>query len=202
MAHKKRSEEFTGGQERLEEIRRRLGSAFGTTTGGGGDTGGLFGGLGNLISQLGRLAEQAEASGGEFTTGGESQDGAKKPFKAVYGFSVKSGLGTDKPKVEAFGNVHRDSDGKGVEVQEIREPMVDIFDETDRVLVVVEVPGIRSQDVKLEIHDDVLMLDAQRGENQYRKELLLPEAFSPGQMTYACHNGVLEIRLRKGKTGS
>jgi HSP20 family protein len=197
MAGKKRSEEFTGGQERLDEIRRRLGSAFGTTTGGGMDTGGLFGGLGNLISQLKGLAEQAEASGGEFTTGGESEAGGKKPFKAVYGFSVKSGFGTDKPKVEPFGNVHRDSDGKGVEVQEIREPMVDIFDETDRVLVVVEVPGVRDEDVKLEIHDDLLLLSAERGANRYRKEVLLPASFLPAQMTHTCHNGVLEIRLRK-----
>jgi HSP20 family protein len=197
MADKKRSEQFTEGQERLEEIRRRLGGAFGAAAGGGADSGGLFGGLGNLISQLGKLAEQAEASGGEFTAGGESEDGAKKPFKAVYGFSVKSGFGTDKPKVEPFGNVHRDSDGKGVEVQEIREPMVDIFDEADRVLVVVEVPGIRNEDVKLEIHDDLLLLSAERGDNRYRKEVLLPESFLPAQMTHACHNGVLEIRLRK-----
>ena len=195
MADKKRSQEFAEGKERLEEIGRRLGGALGTTQGVGVDTGGLLGGLGNLISQLGRLAEQ---SGGEFTGSGESEGGSKKPFKAVYGFSVKSGLGTSKPKVEPFGNVHRDSDGEGVEVQEIREPMVDIFDETDRVLVVAEVPGIRSEDVKLEIHDDVLVLAAHRGDNQYRKELLLPESFSSERMTYSCHNGVLEIRLRKG----
>ena len=200
MADKKRSEEFTQGKERLDEIGRRLGSAFGTTKGAGVDTGGLLGGLGNLISQLGRLAEQAEQSGG-FSGNGESEGGSKKPFKAVYGFSVKSGMGADKPTVEPFGNVHRDSDGKGVEVQEIREPMDDIFAEPDRVLVVVEVPGIRSEDVNLEIHDDVLVLAAERGENQYRKELLLPESFSREQMTFSCHNGVLEIRLRKGKPG-
>ena len=110
MADKKRSEEFTQGKERLDEIGRRLGSAFGTTKGAGVDTGGLLGGLGNLISQLGRLAEQAEQSGG-FSGNGESEGGSKKPFKAVYGFSVKSGMGADKPTVEPFGNVHRDSDG-------------------------------------------------------------------------------------------
>lgn len=197
MTGRKRTDELADGKERLDEIGRRLGDLFGGSKDAKTDSGGVLGGLGTLIAQLGRLAEQAEQAGGEITRSGEIGGGSKKPFKAVYGFSVKSGLGEKKPKIEPFGNVHRDADGDNVEVQEIREPMVDLFDEADHVLLVVEVPGIRSEDVSLELHDDVLVLAAESNDKKYRKEVLLPESFAAEQMSFTCHNGVLEIRLRK-----
>lgn len=201
MTRKKSTDEFATGKERLDEIGRRLDGAFGGG-GAGSGSGGLLGGLGTLIARLGTLAEQAEKAGGTSHSNGEFDSGGKNPFKAVYGFTVKSGIGDQKPKVEPFGNVHTEPAGGKVEVHEIREPMVDLFDEPDQVLVVAEIPGIQQEDVSLELNEDILLLSAESGDKKYRKEILLPESFAPERMRFTCRSGVLEIRLLKQRVGA
>ena len=124
--------------------------------------------------------------------------GSDKRLRGVYGFSVKSALGEQGGvKIEPFGNIRRDEEGKLVEVQQIREPMVDVFDESDHLLIIAEVPGIEQEDVRLELQDDILIFSAEKGDSKYRKELLLPASFSAVQMSFTCRNGILEIRLSK-----
>lgn len=199
MAGKKRSEEFAEGKRRLEEIGHRLGAFFGKTSSEPSGNGGFLGGLGSLIDQLGKLAEQAEQAGGELTKTGEFNVGSDKRLKGVYGFSVTSGLGEKGVKVEPFGNIRRDEEAGQVVVQEIREPMVDMFDEPEHLLIVAEVPGIMEEDVQLELHDDIMILAAEKGEMKYRKEVLLPASFSSDMMSFSCRNGILEIRIIKEK---
>ena len=102
-------------------------------------------------------------------------------------------------KVEPFGNIRKDDDGKLVAVHEIREPMVDLFDEPSRLLIVAEVPGIDEANLKLELQDDILLISTVKGEPNYRKELLLPASFAQKDMGFQCRNGVLEIVLKKAK---
>ena len=85
-------------------------------------------------------------------------------------------------------------------MQQIREPMVDLFDEPDHLLIIAEVPGIMQEDMRLELQDDILIFSAEKGDSKYRKELLLPDSFSSGQMSFTCRNGILEIRLNKENT--
>jgi HSP20 family protein len=82
-------------------------------------------------------------------------------------------------------------------VDEVREPMVDLFDEQDCVLVVAEMPGIASDDVKLDLQDDILTIAAERGDKKYRREVLLPATFAAERMSWKCHNGVVEVRFAK-----
>ena len=201
MVDKKPTEEFAEGKLRIEEIGRRLGSLFRKPKPVPFDSGGLFAGLGSLIEQLGKLAEQAEQAGGVVSKTGEFNVGSDKRLKGVYGFSVKSALGEQGGvKIEPFGNIRRDEEGKLVEVQQIREPMVDLFDESDHLLIIAEVPGIEQEDVRLELQDDILIFSAEKGDSKYRKELLLPTSFSPEKMSFTCRNGILEIRLSKENT--
>jgi HSP20 family protein len=199
MVDKKISDEFAQGKERLGEIGRRLGVTFGKTNSDSA-SGSFFSGMGNLIEQLGKLVEQAEQSGGTLNKSGEFKVGSDPKTKGVYGFSIKSGLG-DKGgvKVEPFGNIRKDDDGKLVAVHEIREPMVDLFDEPTRLLIVAEVPGIDEANLKLELQDDILLISTIKGEPNYRKELLLPASFAQKDLSFQCRNGVLEIVLKKAK---
>jgi HSP20 family protein len=201
MAVRKRHEDFAEGKRRLDEIGRRLGALFGTPKAEARGGGGLWSGLGSLIEQLGKLVDQAEEAGGEIRRTGEFGGGAGKGLKGVYGFSVKVGMGEKGAKVEPFGNIRTDEESGRVVVRETREPMVDIFDEPDHVLVVAEVPGITDEDVRVELHGDVLTLSAERGDKKYGKELLLPASFPPDAMRVTCRNGVLEVRLEKGRAG-
>jgi HSP20 family protein len=155
---------------------------------------GFLGGLTQLIEKLGDLAEK----GKELSEKGELSDlGMGKQLKGVYGFNVKVGLGDDKVKIEPFGNIKHDLKTGETVVQEIREPMVDIFEEEDHVLVVAELPGVGSKDVHIDIKDDVLTIQAQKKDKKYRKEVLLPGSFSKDKIEFSCNNGILEIKCHK-----
>ncbi len=173
MAKRKDSSESTGGAGSQEGF------------------GGVLKGLADLVEKLGDLAEK----GGELRKAGEI--GKEDVLKGVYGLSVKVGLGGEGIKVEPFGNIRKDrSTGRSV-VQEVREPMVDVFDESDHVLVVAEMPGIGPDDVRLDVKDDVLTITGERSDLKYRKEILLPRSFSREKLKTSCKNGVLRIKCIK-----
>ena len=158
-------------------------------SGGGGGLGGFFGGLADLVEKLNDLAETGKQMSGT----GEIPDLGKQ-LKGVYGFNVKVGLGGDKLKVEPFGNIKKDVKSGQTVVQEVREPLVDVFEEEDHTLVVAEMPGISSGDLKLDLKDDVLTISAKRGDKKYHKEILLPRAVTREKMIVSCNNGILEIK--------
>lgn len=174
---------MAGKKEKKVSRERETGTGFGT------GFGGIMKGLADLVEKLGELAEKGE----ELSKTGEIQ--GKKDVKGVYGFTVKVGLGDQGIKVEPFGNVRTDKKTGQAEVQEIREPMVDVFDEKEYVLVVAEMPGIGADDLRIDLRDDVLAIAAEKGDKKYRKEILLSGTFSPEKMTVACNSGVVEIKL-------
>lgn len=154
--------------------------------------GGFLGGLGNLLEKLGELAEKGQALKESGVL--ESKD---KKVQGVYGFSIKVGKGDEGGvQVEPFGNVRRDEQTGETVVDAIREPMVDVFEEQDHVLVVAEMPGVSQEDIRLELRDDILTITAEHDDIKYSKELLLPRAFASEAMTHACHNGILKVTLQ------
>lgn len=154
--------------------------------------GALFKGFGSLFDLVSRMTEEGTE---EFSRSGEIK-GLGDKVKGVYGFSVKMGLG-GKPVIEQFGNIKATE--KGAVVAEVREPIVDIFDEGDSVLVVAELPSVEESDIHLEVRDDILNLTAEGKDSKYSKEVLLPSAVDANTMESTYKNGVLEIKLRKKK---
>ena len=149
-------------------------------------------GLGDLVEKLGELAETRQ----EFSKTGEIH-GSGKEVRGIYGFTVKVGLGEEGPRIEPFGNIRRDAKSGRTEVQEVREPMVDVFEEKDHLLVLAELPGISKDDVRIDLEDDVLTISAEKKDKKYRKEVLLPRSVSKEKMQVSCNNGVLEIKFLK-----
>jgi len=80
---------------------------------------------------------------------------------------------------------------------EVREPIVDVFEEEDLLLISAELPGISKRDVQIKFKDDVLTISAQRGGRRYRKEVLLPRDISLEKARISCKNGILEIKCPK-----
>ncbi len=156
--------------------------------------GGILGGLGGLVEKLGELAEAGE----KFSQSGEFKDASGK-LRGVYGINVKTGLGDQgqrELKVEPFGNVRPRTAGEPSE-EDVREPLVDIHEEEDHLLVLVELPGVDKDNVALELAEDRLNLSARRGKTNYRKDIPLPERFSEENMHWDCKNGILQIRLQR-----
>jgi len=159
--------------------------------GGRGGFDGILRGFTDLIEKIGELAEKGEQLS---KTGQFQGKSSAKDLRGVYGFSVKVGLGGEEVKVEPFGNIRRDEKSGETVVQEIREPVVDVFEEEDHTLVVAEMPGIGVEDVRLDVKDDLLTIYAEKGSKKYRKEVLLPRSYPRDKMLVSCNNGVLEIK--------
>jgi HSP20 family protein len=161
------------------------------------------GSLNKILNGLTDIAEKlegiAEKEGTLSKTGNFTIPGKGKDIKGVYGFSLKTGIGGDQDRlhVEPFGNIRKDKEtGKAV-VQEIHEPMIDVFEEEDATLLVAEMPGIGAGDIRLDVRDDVLTIYAEKGEKKYRKEILLKHSVVKDQIAINCNNGIVEIRCRK-----
>ena len=151
--------------------------------------GNIFKGLSDLVGKLNEISQ----SGKDLSRTGEFGDG--KQFKGMYGFTVKTGIGGQETRVEPFGNIRRDARSGKTVVQEVREPVVDIFEEEDHVLLVAEMPGICVEDLRIDLTEDLMTISAERGEKKYRKELLLPGVFPKEKMQISGNNGVLEIKF-------
>ena len=148
--------------------------------------GGLFKGLGNLIDLASKLSEEGVEKRGEIK-------GLPKGAKGVYGFSIRTLAG--KPVIESFGNIRETA--RGPVVEEVREPIVDVFDEEDHILVIAELPGVSEDKIKIEVTGDILNLTASDTDKKYAKEILLPDKVNPASLKTAYKNGILEIKLDK-----
>ena len=149
--------------------------------------GGLFKGIGNLIDLASRLNE------GQVNRSGEIK-GLPKDVKGVYGFRIRT-LAGEKPVIETFGNVKETA--RGPVVEEIREPMVDVFDEKSQILVIAELPGVSEDKIKVDVEGDILNINASDKERKYAKEILLPCKVKKESLKISYKNGILEIKLAK-----
>jgi len=145
--------------------------------------GGLFKGLGDFIDTVSRMAEEGKS---EVEKVGEISFDKAKKLKGMYGISVRIG-GAGIPVVEKFGTVPE---------TDVREPMVDVFDEKEVVRVIAELPGVEEGDIKSELEGYILEIRAERGERKYEKDIELPAAVK-GEIKTRYKNGVLEIELEK-----
>jgi HSP20 family protein len=94
-----------------------------------------------------------------------------------------------------------------------RSIAVDVIDEDDAIVVRADVPGLKPEEVKIEVHDDVLTV---RGEHEdtseektkryvrrerrfgsFTRSLALPPGVDADQISAASKDGVVEVRIPK-----
>ena len=121
------------------------------------------------------------------------------PF--VYGYSVK--IGPDgKPIIREFGNLKPGMGGEGqppLNLQDQREPLIDVIEEDETIKVVAELPGVNKDKIKLYITERSLTIDVDSPEKRYHKELELPVEIDEASARSTYKNGVLETTLTKRK---
>jgi HSP20 family protein len=153
--------------------------------------GGLFSGVEKLVD----LAAKLNEAGGEIKKEGEIDlSHLKEGMKGVFGFSVKTAVG-GKSIVEPFGNIKKTP--KGPKVDEEREPITDVFNEKDEVVVMAEMPGVSEDVISVELKGDILEIHAVAKDRKYRKEVLLPAKVKYDTLARAYKNGILEVRIKK-----
>jgi HSP20 family protein len=120
------------------------------------------------------------------------------PF--VYGYSVT--VGPDgKPKVTEFGNLKPETNtGKPqLDAEEKREALADVIPGENEIRVIVELPGVEKEDIKLSGKADKLTISVDAHERKYYKEVQLPTKVDIKKATSKYKNGVLDITVPKKK---
>lgn len=82
---------------------------------------------------------------------------------------------------------------------EVSEPVTDVFDEPDEVVVLFELPGITRTQIRCRRDGDLLMLEAKSAERHYRKEVPIEAKLAATAPQQRLRNGILEVRLAKQK---
>ena len=93
------------------------------------------------------------------------------------------------------------------------QPVVDVFDTEDAILVQAELPGLKKEDISIEVKENVLTLKGERNEdkevkaeNYYRRERCfgrfqrsfnLPAAVDPEKIVASYKDGVLKVKITK-----
>ncbi|MGQ4832874.1 MAG: archaeal heat shock protein Hsp20 [Candidatus Asgardarchaeia archaeon] len=119
------------------------------------------------------------------------------PF--VWGWSVT--IGPDgKPRIQEFGNVPkhiRPIEEKEEElIKPVREPLVDIIEDKDKITVIAELPGVEKDEIDIRGTSKTLEIKAA---DQYYKKIDLPAEVDPNNAKSTYKNGILEIVLPKLK---
>ncbi len=77
------------------------------------------------------------------------------------------------------------------------EPLIDVLDERNETIIVAELAGFDSKNLRIRVKNQRLTLSAEARDRKYHKSLNLPKRVIPNTMRTTCKNGVLEIRLKK-----
>jgi len=124
-------------------------------------------------------------------------EGMKGPFMA--GFNVN--IGPDgKPKIDSFGNIKQKPQTGEPEIKDTREPLVEVVEEPDTIVVIAEMPGVMKEDIELKAstHSLTISTETTHMGRKYYKEIDLPAAINPDLKTKARYaNGILEVKLMK-----
>jgi HSP20 family protein len=93
-------------------------------------------------------------------------------------------------------------------------PALDLYQNADNVVAVVEVPGMRKEDIDISLHDGMLTIAGERqtssseGDNaerterftgKFRRSITLPTRVEAGKVTASYKDGILTITLPKAE---
>ncbi len=153
-------------------------------------------GITDLVDLVQKM--EAEKKTEESKTGNFQFPRGKNFFQGSYGFSVKLGGLSDRPR---SGQPLTMDTGRAI--KEIKlpydawEPVMDIFNEDSTVQIVVEMPGTSEDQVNIVITDQELDIGVDKGETGVRKSIALPCPVKPESLQYSVRNGILKITLDK-----
>ncbi len=96
-----------------------------------------------------------------------------------------------------------------------REPLLDIVDEKEHLKVQIELPGVKKDDIEVEVRDNTLTIKAEVKEEQkkedkgyfyqerryqaFNRSIRLPAEVDPDKTDATYTNGILEVVLKKKK---
>ncbi len=122
----------------------------------------------------------------------------------VYGFTYK--IGPDgKPVFEEFGNVPQGRaygrEPKMLE-KDVREPITDFTEDTDKIFITYELPGISKENINLNVGETNVTLEVTEGPRKYYKSMDFPYELKPDSANAKFINGILDLSIERAKKES
>lgn len=112
----------------------------------------------------------------------------------VWGFSA--GIGPDgKMRLNPFGNLK--PDGAPPVVRDEREPLIDVMEQDDEVIIIAELPGVKQDEIKVKVTDYNVTIQVESTKRKYAKDIDLPAPVNIESVKTSYNNGILEIQLQK-----
>ena len=112
----------------------------------------------------------------------------------VWGFSA--GIGPDgKMRLNPFGNLK--PNGAPPVVRDEREPLIDVMEQDNNVIIIAELPGVKKDEIKVKVTDYTVTIQVESTDRKYAKELDLPAPVEIETVKTSYNNGILEIQLQK-----
>jgi HSP20 family protein len=121
----------------------------------------------------------------------------------IYGYSMT--IGPDgKPDIREFGNVKSPFTGrteffKQPSISSEREPLVDISSTDKEVKIVVEMPGTKKENIKINAYENSVEIISDNPQRKYHKVIDLPTEADIETVKSTYNNGILEIVFNKKK---
>jgi HSP20 family protein len=118
----------------------------------------------------------------------------------VYGYSMT--VGPDgKPKIREFGNVKPSRVGFAgftrPEISSETEPLVDVTTTDKEVKVVVEMPGVGKDKIKVNAYDNTVEVKSEDPRRKYHRTIEIPVETNIETAKSNYNNGILEITFKK-----
>ncbi|MCY6354431.1 Hsp20/alpha crystallin family protein [Clostridium sp. ZS2-4] len=157
----------------------------------------IFKGLGKFINIVADMMENEED---ELDISGNINDPSKKTnIVGKYGVNIR--LGADKiSHGNRINNLDKIKDNlieKKEQIEKKMEPAVDIFDQNDKVIVVLEMPGIKEEDIQCKLDEKIIKVRALGNGVFYSKDIKLKFNPSRDKIKTKLNNSIYSIIIDK-----
>ncbi|MCX8195493.1 MAG: Hsp20/alpha crystallin family protein [Acidilobaceae archaeon] len=147
----------------------------------------------DIFDEIDRMMEEMMR---ELMRGLEEGREEKRFRRGPFFYGMKITIGPDGvPRVERFGNLGM-KEGRPLIREEI-EPLVEVIERGDEVVVVADIPGVSKEDIDVEVKDREVIIRAQAEERKYYRRVELPSDVDPKSARATYKNGVLEVRIKR-----
>lgn len=162
----------------------------------GRNLGSLFKGIDKFMNIIGDMIDN-EKDEMEIRGPLNGQD-KKSKIAGSYGINIRfaTGKSQNNENIKTFASKEKFYGASNA--VNIIEPVADIFDEEDKITIVMELVGISEESIKIEIDGDLIRFSAQGEGNNYTKNLKLKFKPEASNVKTAFKNSIYSIVINKG----
>lgn len=152
----------------------------------------IFPGLDRFIDVM---ADMVDNNKDEVNLRGNIKPDNKNKLTGKYGINIK--LGPDSTdninEVKSFDQIFTKKENKPKQV----EPAADIFEDEDKVTIVVELPGVEKEDIEFSLDGNKVILTAAKKDICYMKQVKLKFTPDYNSIVESFSNSIYSVMIKK-----